>query len=117
MQIPPQGKNVELGFSQSVKHGAYFWNVFSILFHYCNSFPTLRVFESFGKFHFSWRFFTRYFPCFTEFYRLFYVNGVKVIPAAIFDLLTPVALAHWIRCDGCLHDYGLVLCTHSFYHS
>jgi len=28
------------------------------------------------------------------------VNGVKVVPQEIFNLLTPIALAHWISCDG-----------------
>ena len=34
-------------------------------------------------------------PCITELYHLFYVNpDKKVIPQNIYELLTPVALAH-----------------------
>ena len=32
----------------------------------------------------------------------------------IFELLTPVALAHWIMTDGCARPSGLILCTDSF---
>jgi LAGLIDADG DNA endonuclease family len=54
-------------------------------------------------------------PCFTQLYNLFYINGVKAIPAEfIYDLLTPVALAHWICCDGSTQRSGLVLCTDSY---
>ncbi|RUS27357.1 hypothetical protein BC938DRAFT_483358 [Jimgerdemannia flammicorona] len=33
-------------------------------------------------------------------YNLFYVNGVKVIPATIYELFSPIALAHMIMGDG-----------------
>jgi hypothetical protein len=42
------------------------------------------------------------------------VNKVKVIPEDIYNLLTPVALAHLIMGDGSVRSYGLVLCTDSF---
>ena len=40
------------------------------------------------------QFFTRALACFTELHSLFYVNNVKVIPGNIYNMLTPVALAH-----------------------
>ncbi|RUO95304.1 homing endonuclease, partial [Jimgerdemannia flammicorona] len=58
--------------------------------------------------------YTRSLACFTELFDLFYVIGVKVVPEMIYDLLTPVALAHWIMCDGSARPSGLVLCTDSF---
>ncbi|GAA4910320.1 hypothetical protein GCM10023405_35480 [Streptomonospora salina] len=60
------------------------------------------------------QFFTRSLPCFTELYSLFYPNKIKVIPVNIYDLLTPVALAHLIMGDGESRTSGLVLCTNSF---
>jgi hypothetical protein len=45
---------------------------------------------------------TRRFSCLTPYHNLFYLNGVKVIPNNIKDLLTPVALAFWIMDDGIL---------------
>jgi hypothetical protein len=52
--------------------------------------------------------------CFTELYYLFYSKGVKVIPENIYELLTPVALAHFIMGDGSGNRHGLLLCTDSF---
>ena len=53
-------------------------------------------------------------PCFTELYSLFYPSGVKVIPNNIYELLTPVALAHVIMGDGSRQRHGLILCTDSY---
>ena len=59
---------------------------------------------------------TKSFSLFTEYYNLFYLNGVKVIPNNIGDLLTPLGLAHWIMQDGSYHKVskGIALCTDSF---
>jgi LAGLIDADG DNA endonuclease family len=103
--------NARLGFTQSLSHFSYFWHVFSILSHYCSSVPYLT--SSLGRFP-GLGFYTRAFPCFTELHTLFYIEGVKVIPAIIFDLLTPVALAHWIMGDGSYKQGGLIICTDSF---
>lgn len=54
-------------------------------------------------------------PFLTELHSLFYVSGIKCIPAEIvYELLTPIALAHWIQNDGTWQTSGLGLCTHSF---
>jgi hypothetical protein len=53
-------------------------------------------------------------PCFTELYSIFYLNGVKVIPQNIYELLTPVALAHLIMGDGSVQRHGLIICTDSY---
>ena len=54
-------------------------------------------------------------PCFNELYELFYVNGKKIIPANIADLITPLSLAYWICEDGAYHvGGGLKLCTNSY---
>lgn len=53
-------------------------------------------------------------PCFTELYDIFYVNGVKVIPNNIYELLTPVAFAHLILGDGEFKSKGIYLCTDSY---
>ena len=52
--------------------------------------------------------------CFTELHSLFYPAGVKVIPSNIYELLTPVALAHHIMGDGYRWHHGIVLCTDSY---
>jgi len=57
---------------------------------------------------------TRCLPCFNELYSLFYLDSIKVVPEDIYNLLTPVALAHWISGDGGPAQGGLILCTDSF---
>ena len=82
--------------------------------HYCNKCPPLTSRILKGKRFHGLQFFTRSMPCFTELYFLFYPKGVKIIPKDIYNLLTPVALAHLIMGDGQSRDLGLVLCTDSF---
>lgn len=66
-------------------------------------------------------------PCLTELYYFFYVHlsprtsscarpkgGVKKIPLNIYELLTPVALAHLIMGDGSSRPHGLIICTDSY---
>lgn len=107
-------KNARLGFAQSGANGKYLWFVFFQLSHYCSSNPVTRVRTRFGKQTIGLQFFTRSMPCFTELYTLFYPSGVKVIPENIYELLTPVALAHLIMGDGQTSRHGLVLCTNSY---
>lgn len=106
--------NARLGLIQSIDHFKYAWAVFSLLSHFCSSYPICRGRTRFGKLNYSIEFFTRALPCFTELYSIFYVNGVKVIPYNIYDLLTPAALAHWISGDGSVRSHGLVICTDSY---
>jgi hypothetical protein len=53
-------------------------------------------------------------PCLTKLHSLFYPNGVKIIPNNIYELLTPIALAHLIMGDGSVARHGLILCTNSY---
>ncbi len=43
---------------------------------------------------------TRVYPCFTEWYNMFYQEGKKVLPLDLYNMLTYEALAHWIMGDG-----------------
>jgi hypothetical protein len=55
------------------------------------------------------------YPCLNMFHDMFYVNGKKVVPANIGDLLTARALAYWIMDDGGKGNYGeTLLHTRSF---
>jgi len=106
-------KNATLGFKQSVSHFHYFWFTFSLLSHYCSTFPYFTTGARKGVKTTSVTFITRALPCFTELHPLYYGNKVKGIPANIYELLTPVALAHWIMGDGSVKSKGLLLCTDS----
>lgn len=107
-------KNARLGFEQSGINAKYVWSVFFILSHYCSSGPMIRTRSRGGIDNTGILFVTRALPCFTGLYNLFYVNGIKVIPENIYELLTPVALAHMIQGDGAKHGSGLLICTDSF---
>jgi|1185.fasta_scaffold123034_2 hypothetical protein len=107
-------KNALLKFSQSLAHFEYLWFVFNLLSHYCSSYPQLITATFAGKSFYGLQFRTRSMPCLTELHPLFYVNKVKVIPHNIYELLTPIALAHWIMRDGTNEKGGLILCTDSF---
>jgi len=52
----------------------------------------------------------------TELHYLFYPakHGVKIIPYNIYNMLTPVALAHMVMGDGTAREYGLEICTNSY---
>jgi hypothetical protein len=107
-------KNVRLEFDQALSHAQYLWFVFFILAPYCSSYPSILNRTLNGTKFSSLRFLTRSLLCFTELYSLFYPNKVKVIPDNIYELLTPVALAHMIMGDGSYVGKGIVLCTDSY---
>jgi hypothetical protein len=88
--------------------------VFFILSHYCNSLPVLKKGIRKENVNYSLGITTRALLCFTELHSLFYSNKVKIIPDNIFDLLTPVALAHLIMGDGQVASNGLRICTDSY---
>ena len=109
-----RSKNYLFRFKQSLDKSGYVWFVFSYLAHYCSSLPYLVRGERAGKETKALEFYTRALPCFTELSHLFYRKGIKIIPENIYELLTPVALAHFIMGDGSVREHGLILCTDSF---
>lgn len=94
-------------FKLSIHAFGYFWYVFQMFMFASMPNTTFSVLPS-GT-HMSIYFVTRSLACFHELYHVFYVNGVKVIPGNIYDLITIEGLAHIIMCDGswnsgiCLH--------------
>jgi hypothetical protein len=85
-----------------------------MLSHYWGSLPVFKKGIRKGNVNYSLEFTTRALPCFTELHSLFYPNKVKIIPDNIYDLLTPVALAHIIMGDGQVASNGLRICTDSY---
>jgi hypothetical protein len=75
---------------------------------------SISVIKETGNIRTGLSFATLTFPCFNEFYDLFYLNGVKVVPSNIDELLTPLGLAYWIMCDGSFTGSGVRLNTQSF---
>lgn len=109
-----RSKNARLEFQQSLAHVSYILFVFNILSHYCSSSPSLKSGIRAGNRFYGLRFFTRSMPCLTELHSIFYPNGIKVIPQNIYNMLTPVALAHLIMGDGSVQRSGLTICTNSY---
>jgi hypothetical protein len=93
-------KNARLIFSQSTKHIKLALWIYSILAHYCQSFPSLTSTPLNGKEFYKLRLETRSCPCFTLLHSAWYWNGVKVLPPTIFEDLTPVTLAVWAQGKG-----------------
>jgi len=106
--------NARLEFKQSISHFPYFWFVFNIMSPFCISLPYLCTMRLKGVKFFAVKFVSRSLPFFTELHAIFYPEGIKIVPDCIFDLLTPVALAHWIIGDGSVRRHGVILCTNSF---
>lgn len=65
-------KNARLGFAQSLDHFEYLWFVFSLLSHYCSSYPMARNRITTPKKKFAVQIYTRSMPCFTELYSIFF---------------------------------------------
>ena len=106
--------NARLGFKQSLEKFEYVWKVFNDLSHYCQKYPTFYLNHRAGKVYPGITIATRALPCFTSLHNIFYIDNKKVIPYNIYDILTPVALAHLIMGDGTYRQGGLRLCTDSY---
>nr|YP_010352183.1 hypothetical protein MYE56_mgp10 [Ganoderma lingzhi]UDY67750.1 hypothetical protein [Ganoderma lingzhi]UDY67786.1 hypothetical protein [Ganoderma lingzhi]UOL49723.1 hypothetical protein [Ganoderma lingzhi]UOL49792.1 hypothetical protein [Ganoderma lingzhi]UOL49828.1 hypothetical protein [Ganoderma lingzhi] len=92
----------------------YLWLVYTKLSHYSRSLPIITKTSLNGKKFTSVMFATRVYPCFTEWYNMFYREGKKVVPLDLYNMLTYEALAHWIMGDGTKVNKGLTLQTQSF---
>ena len=53
-------------------------------------------------------------PCFSDLHDIWYLNGKKVIPLNIKEMLTPLSLAHFIMGDGSKQNDGIHLSVYSF---
>lgn len=114
--------NAYLKFEQGLVHEAYLLHLYDLFKNYClsapktaNRLPDKRTGNVYTRVTFS----TCALPCFTELHNLFYLEGKKIIPKNIGDLLTPAGLAYWVADDGTfLKKQNLVvLCTDSYLES
>jgi hypothetical protein len=115
--IRRESKNARLFFEQGVVNEDYLLHLYSLFGGYCQSepkksdrLPDKRT----GKVYTRIQFITYSLPCFNYYHGLFYVDKVKTIPFNIGELITPIGLAYWAMDDGSKHDYGFILCTHSY---
>lgn len=99
-------------------HAAYLTVLYMVFYPLVGKHPVLQIRKPdtrTGLRYKTLRFSTLSFPCFIYYYDLFYVNGTKVVPYNIVDLLTPRALAYWIMDDGGKNGNGeMVLHTRAY---
>jgi LAGLIDADG DNA endonuclease family len=100
-----------LRFKQGIMHAEYLIHLFELFINYCNSAPKLiyNFNKDTNKGSYLIYFNTTVFAIFDEFYHMFYdENGIKIVPANIGDLLTPIGLAYWSMDDyKFIFNYGV----------
>ena len=100
-----------LFFKQSIKNISYLYYSFSLLNHYCSSYP----YKVNSRGFIAVAFVTRSLTCFTELFNSFYPHGKKCVPFDIYNILTIQGLSHWICGDGSyVKGGGIYLNTQSF---
>src|SRR5579862_8362220 len=104
LQLLKGRKNASFRLGQCSANSGFLWHVFSLLQHYCQSYPSPYFGIRKGRPNFGLFIRTRSYPIFTELYHLFHRNGRKTIPWCIAELLTPQGLAMWAMSDGRFAD-------------
>ena len=95
LRIIPNRKNAFFEVNHSIKAKEYVDWKFQIFRNICISGPKMRLGK--GR-RVAYRFFTKQHPGLTEFYKIFYRNGRKVIPSNL--RLNPIILSVWFMDDG-----------------
>ena len=108
--------NVRIIFRQGSIHASYLILLYSLFQEFVLSPPSVSTITDkiTGKIRYNLSLATLALPCFNELYLSFYLDGKKIIPNNIADLLTSVSLAYWIMVDGSFTGSGLRLATNAF---
>jgi len=117
LHINKQRDNSRFMFKQSLDKKEYIYHLFELFSSYSNmEAPKHHKYfdKRTNKVYTSIVFNTYSLPCFNYYHELFYVNGVKIIPKNIGELLTAKSLAYWAMDDGHKKDKNFVLSTNSY---
>jgi hypothetical protein len=107
---------MRIAFVQSfTKHFKYFMHVYFSLSFIFSSLPNMRIQNKRGNINISLAIISIGLPFIHNMcLQILDKEGNKIIPINIYELLTPIALAHWIMGDGEARSHGLRICTDSF---
>ncbi|BDC33821.1 hypothetical protein EMPS_mp08 (mitochondrion) [Entomortierella parvispora] len=109
-------KNSRFLFEQGEIHRDYLFHLYDLFKDYCKTEPKIsskfdkRTNKTYSRVKFS----TLTSPLFNYYHDLFYLNGNKIIPANLGELLTARSLAYWAMDDGNKTGTGFRLNTQSF---
>lgn len=108
--------NANLKIEHGLRQKDYVFWKYKILKKWAPTPPKLsyRYRETGERYEKSWWFRTVRHPEITEFWKIFYHDGKKIIPANISQFLNPFTLAIWVMDDGCLNRKVIDLSTYSF---
>ena len=109
-------KNTRFLFEQGEVHRDYIFHLYDIFKDFCKTEPkiTSRLDKRTNKTYSTIKFSTVTSPLFNYYFNLFYVKGIKIIPANLGELITTRGLAYWAMDDGNKTGTGFRLNTQSF---
>jgi LAGLIDADG DNA endonuclease family len=106
--------NTRFFFKQSLDKSLLVLFVFNRLSHFCSSYPFITTANLNNKKFKGLCFYTRSYPCLTEFYNIFYVKGIKLVPLDLYVMIDYEFLSFWIMADGTKYSNAIYLQTQSF---
>jgi hypothetical protein len=93
LQINKSG-NTRFFFKQSIDKSIFVLFVFNKISHYCSSYPYITRTNIKGSKFVGICLNTRSYSCLTEFYNLFYINKIKIVPLNLYELIDYEFLAY-----------------------
>ena len=111
------GGSTYFKYAQSIIHAGYLHHVFDLfkLQGFVNMVAPSSGTSLIKGMTYNWlQFSTKSLADWNQLHTLWYINGIKVIPANIGELLTPIAIAYWFMDDGGWTKTGIHLATNSF---
>nr|WUR10584.1 LAGLIDADG homing endonuclease [Elmerina hispida] len=117
--IMVSGEGVRFAIKQSDIHKDYLFFLYNFFFsrgYTSNLAPRLykRTIKGRNNVYHGYEFNTYTFRSFVWLYELFYKKGKKIVPKNINDLLTPLALAIFVMCNGEKKNNGMIIDTYLF---
>lgn len=108
--------NARIIFRQGSINASYLLHLYNLYQEFVTTPPAVASItdKNKGKIRYNLSFATLALPWFNGLYEAFYLEGKKIIPNNIADLLTEVSLAYWIMVDGSFTGSGLKLHTNAF---